>query len=191
MFKNKNAKPRRAGLTTRGRRPYLIAPAALAAVLAGGDAAADENDSAAPGSAEVAKTAAPANLGDLRGLIEEPDRERRIRIAALLPELLMQMSPLERVDLVAGWATSSSPHLRLAIARTLRHLPARPSIPGSITAIEHLADDPDPSVRAAVAEAAWLRRRESPARLIAVLHRLADDDNLFVREAARLALGDV
>ena len=43
----------------------------------------------------------------------------------------------------------------------------------------------------AIAEAAWLRRRENPARLIGVLHRLADDGHPFVCEVARLALGDV
>ncbi len=63
-------------------------------------------------------------------------------------------------------------------------------VPGSFTAIEHLAADPDPAVRAAIVEAAWLRRHESPERLMAVLDRLAEDDNLFVQEVARLALGD-
>ena len=110
------------------------------------------------------------------------------RAADDLPVTLEAVSELDRVGIIAGWAVSSSPRARLAIARALRHVP--PTV-GATTAIEHLARDPDPEVRVAIAEAAWLRRREDPARLIAVLHRLTDDPEPFVREVAHLALGDV
>ena len=109
-------------------------------------------------------------------------------MASGLPAILAAMSEIDRIGLIAGWAMSPSPRVRLAIARALRHTP--PSV-GSLTAIEHLARDPNPLVRVAIAEAAWLRRREDPARLIAVLHRLAEDNEQFVREVAHLALGDV
>jgi hypothetical protein len=182
MFKRE--KPRR---PAQRRHTPLLAPAALAAVLAGnGDARAGDSET---------RFVVDEDTGDitheqLRRLAEHPDRERRLSLAALLPEALAWMTALERTNLVASWATSRSPHLRLAIARALRHIPARPPTPGSLTAIEHLAGDPDPAVRSAIAEAAWLRRREDPIRMISVLHRLAEDDNLFVQEVARLALGD-
>lgn len=101
--------------------------------------------------------------------------------------LLAGMSELDRVGLIAGGAVSPSPRVRLAIARALRHAP--PTC-GSLSAIEHLAADPTPEVRAAIAEAAWLRRPEAPARLDQVLYRLAEDEEPFVRAVARLALGD-
>jgi hypothetical protein len=129
----------------------FLAPAALAALLAGGGGAARAAD-------------------------------------VDLPVALEEVSEMDRVGLIATWAVSSAPRARLAIARALRH--AAPAV-GSISAIEHLARDRDPLVRVAIAEAAWLRRHEDPARLIAVLHRLADDPEPFVREVAHLALGDV
>jgi hypothetical protein len=180
---SKRETPRAKGGRIRRRAP-LLAPAALAALLAGGGDAAARAAPARP----RGEATAPITRAQLRRLAEHPDRERRIKLAAFLPEVLARMPPVDRIALVAGWAASSSPYLRLAMARALRHL-AEPT-PGAHTAIEHLAGDPDPSVRVAVAEAAWLRRREDPGRLIAVLHRLAGDDNLFVREVARLALGD-
>ena len=182
--KTRNANPS-AARRRWARRAPLLAPAALAAVLATGDpASADENTRANRAAGDSASITSHAQL---RRLAEHPDRERRLSLAALLPEILAWMTPIERVELIASWASSSSPHLHLAIARGLRHMSP---VPGSLTAIEHLADDPDPAVRAAIAEAAWLRRRESPERLVTVLHRLAEDDNPFVQEVARLALGD-
>jgi hypothetical protein len=170
----------------RARRARLLAPAALAALLtAGGDASADGDAGASD--EDIAALASPTRLARLA---EHPDRARRIRLAGLLPEILLLMEPIARTEIVASWATARSPHLRLAIAKALRYLSARPPTLGALTAIEHLAADPDPSVRAVIAEAAWLRRREDPARLLAVLHHLAEDGNLFVQEVARLALGD-
>ena len=171
------------------RRARLLAPAALVALLSGGADAAATDESARDGSTEEDASSLTSHE-QLRRMAEHPDRDRRLSLAALLPEILAWMTPLERIELVASWATSSSPHLRLAIARGLRHMGPVPPVPGALSAIEHLAGDPDPSVRAAIVEAAWLRRREAPDRLIAVLDRLAVDENLFVREVAQLALGD-
>ncbi len=189
MMKRKNLRPSRiastGGRARRGAR--LLAPAALAALLAGGADAAAAQDPATRAVESVDHLPSHAHL---RRLAEHPDRERRLSLAALLPEVMMWMTPIERIQLVSDWATSRSAHLRLAIARALRYMPPVPATPGSLTAIEHLAGDQDPSIRVAVAEAAWLRRREDPTRMIAVLHRLAEDDNLFVQEVSRLALGD-
>lgn len=172
------------------RRSRLFAPAALAAVLATApDAGAVAHR---PSPRESAKEIVPglATRAKIERMAQHPDRERRIALAALLPDVLAMMPTIERTELVSSWSLSRSPYLRLAMARALRHLSTHPRTPGTITAIEHLARDPDPSVRAAIAEAAWLRRREDPGRLIGVLHVLAEDDHLFVREVARLALGD-
>lgn len=148
-----------------------------------------------PAAAFAAKGATTATAGrqhlpggdHLAAEAQHPDPERRVRLASMLPEVLGAMSDLERARFVRDWATSTSGRLRLAMARALRYAP---DTPGCITAIEHLAGDRDAAVRVAVAEAAWLRRREQPRRLIAVLHRLSEDDHPFVREVARLALGD-
>lgn len=174
--------PRRRRATTAA----ILAPAAVAALLAVGDpAAAFAADTGRP--AGEARSALPSGAAQLAREAEHPDPERRVRLASALPEVLSAMSDLERARFVRDWATSPSGRLRLAMARALRYAP---DTPGCVTAIEHLAGDRDAAVRVAVAEAAWLRRREQPRRLIAVLHRLADDDHPFVREVARLALGD-
>ena len=189
-MKNRRPPERRGDRAPRARRRrthHLIAPAALAALLAGSDAApartapqADRDRASSPqGDREREAT--------LRREAEHADPERRVRLAARLPATMEAMSDLERARFVSGWATAPSPRLRLAIARALRYAPRAP---GTLAAIEHLAGDGDPSVRVAIAEAAWLRRKENPGRLIPVLHRLADDPHLFVREVARLALGD-
>jgi hypothetical protein len=159
----------------------ILAPAAVAAILAAGDPAA-----AFAANATTTLTRAAPGI-ELTREAEHPDPERRVRLASSLPDVLSAMSDLERARFVRDWATSPSGRLRLAIARALRYAP---DTPGCVTAIEHLAGDRDAAVRVAIAEAAWLRRREQPRRLIAVLHRLADDDHPFVREVARLALGD-
>lgn len=200
---------RSARRTRRASRARVLAPAALAALLAGpGDAAAlaDDDPDPSPSDAATARLASPDQLRAIvarlrlaaatgaprldAASVGEPGQRDRVVLSILLPEILVLLSPIERVEIVAGWATSSSPHLRLAIARALRQGGPTAATPGSLTAIEHLAGDPDPSVRAAVVEAAWMRRGDAPDRLGAVLGRLAEDENLFVREAARLALGD-
>jgi hypothetical protein len=170
----------------RGRpRPHhILAPAALAGLLAGSDVAPVE---AAPDQEGRANPGAYDRWVSLEREADHPDPERRVRLAAQLPSELAALSDLERARQVASWSTAASPRVRLAIARALRY---SPRAPGTLTAIEHLAADRSPSVRVAIAEAAWLRRREHPRRLIHVLHRLADDDHVFVREVARLALGD-
>jgi hypothetical protein len=182
MGKRRNPpRPRR----RRPRTAALLAPAAVAALLAAGDpAAAFAADS---GPASRAERAAQPAGPHLVAEAEHPEAERRVRLASALPGVLAAMSDLERARFVRDWATSPSGRLRLAIARALRYAP---DTPGCITAIEHLAGDRDAAVRVAVAEAAWLRRREHPRRLAAVLDRLSDDDHPFVREVALLALTD-
>lgn len=179
---------RRRPSRTRSRRrraAAMLAPAAVAAMLAAGDPAAAF---AERGGEPTPAASRPApRQARLEAEAEHADAERRVRLASALPEVLAAMSDLERARFVMSWATSPSGRLRLAMARALRYAP---ETAGCITAIEHLAGDRDAAVRVAAAEAAWLRRREQPRRLIDVLHRLADDEHPFVREVARLALGD-
>jgi hypothetical protein len=173
----------------RRRGRGFLAPAALATLLAGGGvstAAGDRDDEKT--SEETDEAGSRWQEWQLRRVADHPNPDVGSRLAAGLPAILAAMSEIDRVGLIAGWAVSPSPRIRLAIARALRHGPAAV---GSLTAIEHLARDPNPLVRVAIAEAAWLRRREDPARLIGVLHRLAEDDEAFVRDVAHLALGDV
>lgn len=177
--------------TRRSRRrttAAILAPAAVAALLAAGDPAAAFAGRVDAGATTAARAGSLPPGAPLVAEAQHPDPERRVRLASALPEVLSAMSDLERARFVRDWATSPSGRLRLAIARALRYAP---DTPGCVTAIELLAGDRDAAVRVAVAEAAWLRRRENPRRLIAVLHRLSDDDHPFVREVARLALGDV
>jgi hypothetical protein len=193
----------------RASRARILAPAALAALLAGpGDAAAFVDDDPGDPKATDAALARLTSPDKLRAIaarlrlaaaagpprldvatVAGPGQDDRAVFSILLPEILVLLSPIERMEVVTGWAISRSPHLRLAIARALRHDGPAAVTPGALTAIEHLAGDPEPSVRAAVVEAAWMRRRVDPVRLGAVLTRLAEDENLFVRESARLALG--
>lgn len=186
----KKVPPARAGDLARPRRRRgrgFFAPAALVTMLAGGGAASFGEPEGARASEGAEEGRRPWQEWQLRRMVDQSDPDRGARLAAGLPAILMAMSEIDRVGLIAGWAVSPSPRVRLAIARALRHTPP---CCGSLTAIEHLAGDPDPLVRVAIAEAAWLRRREDPARLIGVLHRLADDAEPFVRDVAQLALGD-
>jgi hypothetical protein len=177
----------------RRNRARLIAPAALAAFLAGGTpglADTDDQDdtpSADDGTTDPAGDAIFQAQGRLRRLAEHPDADVRMRVAAWLPGALEWMTDMERVRLITDWATSPSPAVRLALARALA---AAPATLGLWSVLEHLSFDTDALVRRAVTEAAWLRRREAPERLSRVLLRLADDIDPATRAIARHSLGD-
>ena len=201
--------PRAVTAPNRKSRARLVAPAALAALLAGndpqlidpGDADADAAASAAgdlaaaiqtgdeaatearPGAASAALLEAEARL---RHLAQHDDAEVRAQVTAWLPAALEWMSQLERIELVASWATAESPHVRLALARSLQSAPA---MVGLHSALEALSVDPDPGIRLAVAEAAWVRRFEAPGRLMTLLERLSTDPDEATRAMARRALG--
>jgi hypothetical protein len=117
----------------------------------------------------------------LRRLIEQRDPAQGDRLASHLATALDWMTSFERTELVADWSTSQSGDLRLAIARVLAH---SSSVVGSLSAIEHLASDPDPGVRMAIARAAGARAAEAPVRLDAVLARLSGDRDGGVRQIA-------
>lgn len=180
---------------SRENRARLVAPAELAALLEDTDApviepgevdagaARPDGDSAA---AEVAGSSLVATEARLRRLAEHGDPEVRAQVTGWLPAALEWMSQLERIELVAGWAMAASPHVRLVLAQALQ---AAPATVGLHSALEALAVDPDPRVRLAVAEAAWVRRFEAPARLMRLLDLLAHDRDDATRSVARHALG--
>jgi hypothetical protein len=89
---------------------------------------------------------------------------------------LTGMRPLSATHVVATWSLSDDPVRRHAVACALEWpFP----VVGDAVAIEHLASDPDPSIRAAVARAAWMRSHTQ------VLDRLTADADGYVRDIAR------
>jgi len=98
------------------------------------------------------------------------DLDSKVRASAAdgLADLLAGSSPLERTAVIGDWVTSSSPFVRLAIARAL----ARPIDALHLTlAFEQLALDPVLEVRRAAAIAAHERGADEPELLSAFLAR--------------------
>jgi hypothetical protein len=89
-------------------------------------------------------------------LASDPDPEVQYAAAADLLALLTELPPLERTDLVCRWATDADPTKRLAVATALQ---APIEVVGARTALEHLARDASPSIRAAAVASRSARRR--------------------------------
>lgn len=89
---------------------------------------------------------------------------------------LAGMRPLSATHLAATWALAEDTTRRLALAHSLEW-----SFPlvGDGMVLDHLAQDPEPAVRAAVARAAWVRRAAHGDG--GVLARLAGDPDPEVR----------
>ncbi|HTR52222.1 MAG TPA: hypothetical protein VMJ10_16020 [Kofleriaceae bacterium] len=96
---------------------------------------------------------------------------------------LGEMTPLAATHFATTWALSGEPLRRAAIAHSLEW--AFPLF-GDDAILDHLSRDVSPEVRAAVARAAWIRRRSSAD--LGVLERLADDPDPEVRAIATRAL---
>lgn len=109
------------------------------------------------------------------------------RSGRALARTLSRMRPLARTHMIAHLALREHPAERLALAEALAH--SGVDALGVHSAIEHLARDPAPQVRRAAARAAWARFSRDPARLVAVLDRLAGDADPEVRALVRLAGG--
>lgn len=101
------------------------------------------------------------------------------RLAARLSEL----PTIEAVGATADLATSDSARERLVLAGALAWVFPLAS---DDVVLSHLADDPDPKVRAAVARAAWARM--AVVGDTGILHRLLGDADPDVRAAAWLAV---
>ena len=95
---------------------------------------------------------AEAILGGL--VVDESSEVRRVAMMDL-KAFLCELSPLRRTDLVCRWATDDDARKRLAVASAL----AWPlEVNGARTALDHLARDPSPDVRAAAEHARVARR---------------------------------
>jgi hypothetical protein len=99
-----------------------------------------------------------------------------------LANALGEVTPLSATHLATTWALSDDAMHRAAIANALEW-----SFPlfGDAAIIQHLAHDPDPAIRGAIARAAWTRRSTGADR--GVLARLAEDTDPEVRAVARRA----
>ncbi len=103
--------------------------------------------------------------------------------ATTLATVLQHVEGITRTRLVGSWTLSNYRALRSAIAHALRWpFP----VVGAPSAIELLAADEDPEVRAAAAEAAKIRMRDAPRLCSEILRRLARDPDPQVRRAAAL-----
>ncbi|HVJ19053.1 MAG TPA: hypothetical protein VM686_26720 [Polyangiaceae bacterium] len=140
--------------------------------------------------AEAAGHLWPDNKEDSLALVRAlaQDGSTKVRAAAAngLTRMLYLASPAERVEVVCTFAVADAPAERLALARALSsHVP----VLVADLALEQLANDDEPEIRAAAVRAALQRIDEAPAtyrRLAA--ERIADPDR-NVRRAAKRLLG--
>jgi hypothetical protein len=117
------------------------------------------------------------------GTIDAEHVDRRDAAALLgrnLAIALERMRPIDATYVATSWAISKDPLRKLGIARALEW--AFPLV-GDAVVIDHLSQDADPSIRAACARAAWIRRATGGDP--GVLDRLADDPDEDVRAIAR------
>jgi hypothetical protein len=96
-----------------------------------------------------------------------------------LAQALTEVSPLHATQLATTWALSEDTLRRAAVARSLEW--TFPLLGDSVI-LDHLSRDPDPAIRAACAQAAWVRRATGGDA--GVLERLASDGDPEVRSIA-------
>jgi hypothetical protein len=95
---------------------------------------------------------------------------------------LGEMRPLEATQLAATWSLSPDPLRRLALGVALEW---SFRLVGDSLVIDQLSRDAEPTIRAAAARAAWIRRPSGGD--LGVLDRLADDPDPAVRSVALAA----
>lgn len=137
----------------------------------------------ATGAAAVS-TAGAASAGVAPPSLErtEPSADDDSRLDALAHRLaacLTELPPLAAAGASAELATSPDVEERTALAHALAWVFP---LPTDDVLIDHLADDPAPRVRAAVAQAAWTRR--AILGDTGVVRRLLGDADPQVRDAA-------
>jgi HEAT repeat protein len=126
---------------------------------------------------------APAETLSLVGrLAEDEAGEVRAAAAVALGEVLHRASPAERVEIVCEWTVAEEAGRRVAVAHALA-LP----LPLFVTdlAIRQLATDPSVDVRRRAVLAAERHYQENRAAYREVAEILAQDEDRFVRRAAR------
>jgi hypothetical protein len=106
-------------------------------------------------------------------------RDAAAMLGRQLAHTLSEQAPLEATHLASTWALSEDPVRRGAIASALEWV--YPLV-GDDLVLDHLSRDTDPTIRRAVARAAWARR---PTLGTAIADRLASDPDTEVRAIAR------
>jgi HEAT repeat protein len=111
----------------------------------------------------------------------------RVRAAAgkSLAAMIESAPPFERPAIVGRWTLSPRASERAAIARALQ---TRTPVFVSDLALEELASDPAPDVRASAARAMARRIHEAPAAYARTLTRLSVDPDVRVERTARRLL---
>lgn len=118
----------------------------------------------------------------LQDLCADPSIAVRQTAAASLAAVLQHSEGFTRTRVVGAWALSNLRAQRAAIAQALRWPFA---VMGAASAVELLSSDDDAEVRAAAAEAAKLRLKDTPGLCGAILKRLSEDPDPTVRRAAK------
>ena len=171
---------------TLSRLRAILESVTLAAVATSGAAAFAPSISAA--SAASATTRAPAPSLDHVAIdgaagLDRVEDASLDELAHRLATCLTELSPLTAAGASAELATSPDVDERAALAQALAWV--FPLATDDVL-IDHLADDPAPRVRAAVARAAWIRR--SILGDTGVVRRLLGDADPEVRAAAWAAV---
>ncbi len=146
--------------------------------------------SASPAAASAAAVQPPTCADDCdldgdatidRGQVDP--RDAAGMLGRSLAHALGELPPIAATHLATTWALSDDALRRAAIANALEW-----TFPlfGDALVIDHLASDPDPTIRAASARAAWFRRTTGVDR--GVLARLLEDPDPEVRAIAHRAL---
>lgn len=121
----------------------------------------------------------------LERLLQHPNGAVRNAAIDAATSWLAHSSELQRIEVLAAWATSEQAMLRTAVARLL----VRPfEYFAAQSTLEHLVRDIEPSVRAAAASALSVRFSAAPDLCNRLAWQLARDPVKSVRRKARKAL---
>jgi hypothetical protein len=121
----------------------------------------------------------------VRSLAHDGSPKVRAGAANGLSRALYLASPAERIEVVCNFAIAEAPAERLAMARALSS-----SVPVLVAdlALQQLASDAQPEIRAAALRAALNRLEEDPATYRRLAEELVTDSDRNVRRAARRLL---
>lgn len=121
----------------------------------------------------------------LRRLLHDESEEVRTAAGRGLWALLVNMAPIDQLELVCRWVVADSPEERLALALALR---SNVRVFASDLVLEQLAFDAEIPVRRAALDAIAHRFHENPDHYRAVAKQLLHDGDGDVRARARAAL---
>ena len=154
--------------------------------LLSGDVRADVRARVAEAAACLWPDSKDQSLELVRSLAHDGSTKVRAAAANGLTRILYLASPAERVELVCNFAVAETPAERLALARALS---SRVPVLVADLAIEQLANDDDPEIRAAAIRAGLQRIDEHPQIYRRLATERAADSDRNVRRAAKRLLG--